>query len=203
MCGSRERAESRPGQGAGGVTDLGRYIVEEWTEEYREGRLGRRELFRRIALFAGGAAGGTGVLRGPGIAASAEEVAEAASLPPGGDPPAPLRAFAPVVSPDDPSGDARMVTFPLGAASVIGYLARPRSPARAPGVNVIYENRGLLDHHKDVTRRLARAGYVALAPDLASPGGGTERFSDPAEVTALLGRTPPEELVAMAGAGVP
>ncbi len=185
------------------MTDLGRYIVEEWTEEYLAGRLGRRELLRRVGLLAGGAAAGTGVLRGLGIAASAEEVA-AASLPPGGgDPPAPLRAFAPVVPPDDPRIDARAVTFPLGATPVLGYLAQPRGAATAPGVIVVHENRGLLDHHKDVARRLARAGYAALAPDLASPGGGTGRFQDPAEVTALLGRTPPEQLVAMAGAGVP
>jgi carboxymethylenebutenolidase len=183
------------------MSDLGRYIVEEWAEEFRDGRLGRRELLRRISIFTGGAALGVGVLRSLGVAATAEEVAEAASLP------APLtsaapRAFAPVVPPDDPALDARMVTFPLGTAPVIGYRAQPRSGGRAPGVLVIHENRGLLDHHKDVTRRFAKAGYVAVAPDLASPGGGTGHFSDTAEVTALLGRTPPDQLVAMLNAGV-
>lgn len=59
-----------------------------------------------------------------------------------------------------------------------------------------------MDHIKNVARRLATAGYVALAPDLASPEGGTDRFSDPAAVTALLGRTPPARLVSMLNAAV-
>ncbi len=86
--------------------------------------------------------------------------------------------------------------------TVLGYLAKPRRGPRAPGIVVIHENRGLVEHIKDVARRLARAGYVALAPDLASPEGGTDRFSDPAAVTALLGRTPPARLVSMLNAAV-
>ncbi len=178
--------------------DLERYIVEEWAEDYRDGRLPRREFLRRIALMAGGAAVALPVLRELGVAASVEEVAAAA-----GAPPAPgAQAPGVTVPPDDPALTAGMVTFPSDSLTVHGYLARPRSGDPVPGIIVIHENRGLLEHFKDVCRRFAKLGYVALAVDLASPAGGTARFSDPAEVTALLGRTPPDQLVAMLNAGV-
>src|SRR6266852_6074388 len=49
---------------------------------------------------------------------------------------------------------------------------------------------------------VAKLGYAALAVDLASAEGGTAKYSDLAEVTAILGRTPPDQLVAMLNAGV-
>jgi carboxymethylenebutenolidase len=180
------------------MTDLGRYIIEEWAEEYRDGVINRREFLRRIRIFAGGAALGVGVLATLGIAASLDEVAEAATMPPHG----PARSPVDMVPPDDPSLNARMVSFPQGGIAVQAYLARPKTPARVPGVLVVHENRGLVDNTKDIARRLAKVGYTALAPDLASPGGGTANFSDSAQVTALLGQTPPEQLVAMLNAGV-
>jgi len=69
-------------------------------------------------------------------------------------------------------------------------------------VVVIHENRGLLEHFKDVARRLAKIGYVAIAPDLASHQGGTARYSDPAQVTAILGQTSTEQMVEMLNSGV-
>ncbi len=180
------------------MTDLGRYILEEWAEEYHDGRLGRRELLRRVALFGGGALVGARLLDSLGVAASADEIAAAAL----GPVPGIVRALAPQVPPDDPAVDGRLVTFPMGPASVIGYLAQPKGGAPSPGVVIIHENRGLTDHFKDVARRFAKAGYVAVAPDLASPAGGTARFSDSAEVSALLGKTPSDQLVAMPDAAV-
>ncbi len=180
------------------MTDLGRYIIEEWTEEYREGRLGRREFLRRIAIFAGGAAVAARLLDILGVTASAGEIAAASA----GTAPSPLRAFAPMVPPDDPGVDGRMVTFPMGPVSVIAYVAQPKGRPQVPGVVIIHENRGLLDHFKDLARRFAKAGYAAIAPDLASPVGGTARFTDSAEVSAYLGQTPPDQLVAAPNAAV-
>jgi carboxymethylenebutenolidase len=45
-------------------------------------------------------------------------------------------------------------------------LAKPKEAVRYPGVIVIHEIWGLVDHIKDVASRLARVGYVALAVDL-------------------------------------
>jgi len=180
------------------MTDIGRYILEEWAEEYQHGRLSRREFLRRIAVFSGGAAMSLPVLASLGYAVSAQEIAEAAASPV----PAQVLAMAPVVPPNDPGIDAKVVSFPFGGKTVLGYLAQPKSTLRLPGVLVVHENRGLTEHFKDVPRRFAKAGFHALCVDLASPAGGTEKFADSAEVTAVLGRTPPDELVAMLNAGV-
>jgi carboxymethylenebutenolidase len=137
------------------------------------------------------------VLSGLGVPASAEEVSQAAAS----SPPAVAQASGVTVSPTDRAIQARDVSFPQGALQVLGYLAEPRTGTPAPGVLVIHENRGMLEHFKDVARRFAKVGYVALAVDLASREGGTARFTDPAQVSALLGRTPEEQLVAMLNGG--
>jgi carboxymethylenebutenolidase len=60
------------------------------------------------------------------------------------------------------------------------YVAEPRTRSTKATVLVIHENRGLNDHIRDVTRRMALAGYRAVAPDLLSPVGGTPADEDAA-----------------------
>jgi len=180
------------------MTDLERYILDEWTDDYRSGCLVRREFLRRIAVLSGSAAAGLAVLASRGVRASVDEIAQAT----GGPVAAVAQASGTTVAPNDPAIEARAVSFPLGGTTILAYLALPRNKPNAPGVSVVHENRGLLEHHKDVTRRLAKAGYAALAVDLVSPGGGTNVTDDSAQVTALLVRTPPDDLVGMLQAGV-
>lgn len=52
------------------------------------------------------------------------------------------------------------------AEGVDGYLAKPSGTGKYPGVVVIHEIFGLVEHIKDVTRRLASEGFVGLAADL-------------------------------------
>lgn len=59
----------------------------------------------------------------------------------------------------------QMVTFPVNGRSAEGYLALPPG-GRGPGLLVLQEWWGLVEHIKDVADRAARAGFVALAPDL-------------------------------------
>ena len=180
------------------MTDLERYILDEWTEDYREGHVPRREFLRRVAVFSGGAAAGVSTLARLGIPASAEEVAAAARAP------VPLRAqtAAVTVPADDPAIEARAVSFSLGAMAIQAYLALPKQKPKAPGVIIVHENRGLLEHFKDVARRLAKAGYAALVPDLLSPQGGTGKFTDSAQAATVLSQTPPAQHVALLNAGV-
>jgi len=178
--------------------DLEKYIVEEWAEDYRKGLLNRREFLRRTALMAGGTTLALPLLGQLGVVASADEVAEAAK----GTPPTVAQASGVTVSPTDPAIDAQMVTIAGGTQSVIAYKVQSKGSSAAPGVVVIHENRGLVEHIKDVARRLAKVGYVSLAVDLASHAGGTAKLADSAEVTTLLGKTPPEQLVGMLDAGV-
>jgi carboxymethylenebutenolidase len=90
------------------------------------------------------------------------------------------QAAAQTVAESDARLRAGTVTFPGSRGSLTGYVARPAGDAKAPGVLVIHENRGLQPHIRDVTRRLALAGYVALAPDLLSALGGTPATEDEA-----------------------
>ena len=76
----------------------------------------------------------------------------------------------------------------------MGYLSRPAKEGGFPVVLVCHENRGLTDHIEDVTRRLAKAGYVALAVDLLSRQGGSRALSWD-EVPGALGNMPPEQFV--------
>jgi carboxymethylenebutenolidase len=58
------------------------------------------------------------------------------------------------------------VEIPLsGGGAMGGYLARPRGAGPFPGVIVYMEIFGVNAHIRDVTERVAREGYVALAPD--------------------------------------
>lgn len=59
-----------------------------------------------------------------------------------------------------------------------GYLARPAGAVTAPGILVIHELFGINEHVRDVTRRFANVGYVALAPNLYSHIGPPEPQDD-------------------------
>lgn len=87
----------------------------------------------------------------------------------------PNYALAQQVAPDDSGISAEYITYPSpnGHGEVRGYLVRPADAAGPlPAIVVVHENRGLNPYIEDVTRRLAKAGFLALAPDgLTSVGG--------------------------------
>jgi carboxymethylenebutenolidase len=88
----------------------------------------------------------------------------------------------------DTSGlTAEELTFPGGeGVAVNGYLARPRTAGRRPAMIVIHEAGGLNDHAKDVCRRFANIGYVALGVDLYTREGGPPPMDDMAKVLDRL-----------------
>jgi carboxymethylenebutenolidase len=92
------------------------------------------------------------------------------------------RALGQIVAPDDARLRTMRIIYPGATGPVKAYLARPVGDARLPGIVVIHENRGLMPHIQDVARRVALAGYVALAPDLMSASGGTPDDEDKARV---------------------
>jgi carboxymethylenebutenolidase len=61
---------------------------------------------------------------------------------------------------------------------VNGYLARPAAEGSHPGVIVIHEASGLIEHIRDVSNRFANIGYVALAVDLYTREGGPPPMDD-------------------------
>jgi carboxymethylenebutenolidase len=90
------------------------------------------------------------------------------------------------------TGAAATVHYRSGQVGMAAYLARPESPGPHPGLIVIQEWWGLNEHIKDVTRRFAREGYVALAPDLYSRLGH-KVTSDPNEAAGLMNALKPEQ----------
>ena len=75
----------------------------------------------------------------------------------------------------DPDILAEYVSYPSpgGHGTVSGYLVRPAgAQGKAPGIVVVHENRGLNPYIEDIARRMAKAGFVALAPDGLSSLGG-------------------------------
>ena len=84
----------------------------------------------------------------------------------------------------DPSrvrGEA--IEFKSGGDTIQGYLARPSQPGRNPGIVVIHEAFGLVEHIRDIARRFANIGYNAVAPDLYSRKGGP---SDPNDINTVF-----------------
>ena len=125
-------------------------------DEYTHKPLPRRVFLERLSVLVGSAAAI------PAILAQIE----------------PNYALAAQVEPDDSRIAAERIKYQGATGDVGGYLARPKLTEKAPAVIVIHENRGLNPHIEDVTRRFAAEGFVALAPDLLAPLGGTPQDGD-------------------------
>ncbi|MBR9802115.1 dienelactone hydrolase family protein [bacterium] len=143
-------------------------------DDYAHGRLDRREYMRRLGAFA---LGGLTV----------ESLMSSLS---------PNYAWAEQVKPNDPRIKTEMITYqsPDGAGEMKGLLARPAKGDKFPAVVVIHENRGLNPYIEDVARRLAAAGFLALAPDALTPLGGYPGTDD--EGRAMQAKRDREEMVA-------
>lgn len=125
----------------------------ELYDGYVHGRLSRRDFLDRAAKFAVGSLTATAIL---------------ASL-------SPDYALAQQIAFTDPDILAEYIRYPSpnGHGEVRGYMVRPtRTTGPVPGVVVVHENRGLNPYIEDIARRLAKAGFVALAPDGLSSVGG-------------------------------
>jgi len=137
---------------------MDRRIIELY-DEYTHAPLERRVFLRRLAALTGSTAAAFAML--PVLE---NNYAQAA-----------------IVAPNDSRVSAGMVNYPGASGALRAYLATPTAgPAKRAGVIVIHENRGLNPHIEDIARRLAVAGFTAMAPDLLSPLGGTPPDQDTA-----------------------
>jgi carboxymethylenebutenolidase len=93
-------------------------------------------------------------------------------------------ARAEVVPKDDPRLYTEHMKYPGATGEVLAYLAKPKGDEKISGVVVIHENRGLVPHIEDVTRRVALEGFLAIAPDALTPLGGTPE--DPEKAPSLI-----------------
>ena len=159
-------------------------------DDYRHGFIGSRELLRQAELIAGSYEAALETLAGMGF--SAAELWARDEAPTAKRPQAPSGV---TVKPEDTAISVDSITYRGETGILLGYVARPRDTERHPGVIVIHENRGLVEHIKDVARRLAKAGYVALAPDMLSRVGGTDYFDSLDELQSTLRTIPPEAFI--------
>lgn len=97
------------------------------------------------------------------------------------------------VTPD--AVDSSEVNFISDSFNIKAYVSKPKSAGSFPAILIIHENRGLTDHIKDVTRRFANQGYVALAPDLLSRSGGTPQFATTDEAATAIGKLSQEGII--------
>ncbi len=87
----------------------------------------------------------------------------------------PQYAFAAQVPKDDSRVATEYLKYPSpdGSGEMRGLFAKPAgATGKLPGIIVVHENRGLNPYIEDVARRVARAGFVAFAPDALYPVGG-------------------------------
>lgn len=87
----------------------------------------------------------------------------------------PNYALAEQIKFTDPDIVPEYITYPSpnGHGEVRGYMVRPANvEGPVPAVVVVHENRGLNPYIEDVARRVAKAGFIALAPDGLSSVGG-------------------------------
>ncbi|MEZ4553841.1 MAG: dienelactone hydrolase family protein [Dehalococcoidia bacterium] len=192
-----------------------RYLIEEFAEEYQERRIERRELLKRVLLVTGSItttatallalgcgsdtepAGATGTATAPVTGGTPTATTAAGGATPSATPAA---GTGPQPPASDPSVTGADVRFPGPASDLLGYLARPTAEGTYPAVLVIHENRGLTEHFKDVSRRYAKEGFIALAIDLVSRDGGSKAETN--QNTGFLGRSAPADLTADLRAGL-
>ncbi len=145
-------------------------------DDYTHLTLDRRSFMERLTMLAGSGAAAAAIA--PLLAANS--------------------ASAEIIAASDNRLQAKDVVYGgTSGKKMKGYLVRPKN-ATGPlgGVIVIHENRGLNPHIRDVTRRMALEGFIALAPDFLSPAGGTPEDEDQAR--EMIGKLDPATTVANA-----
>jgi carboxymethylenebutenolidase len=148
-------------------------------DEYTHLTLDRRNFMDKLAKLAGSASAAAAIA--PLLAAS--------------------KASAEMVTASDERLTAKDVTYPGSGGEMKGYLVEPKNPSGKLGaVIIIHENRGLNPHIRDVARRMALEGFIALAPDFLSPAGGTPENEDQAR--EMFGKLDPAVTVANAEASL-
>jgi len=129
--------------------------IEKLIQDYRDHAVTRREFMHRALLLTGSLAAASNLV----------------------DALAPVVSHANLVNPNDQSLVSGEIKYNAADGAGIGaYLTRPKGDGNHPAVIVIHPWSGIDDHTRDVGRRLAKAGYVALVPDLLSREGGRSAF---------------------------
>jgi carboxymethylenebutenolidase len=164
---NEKSADTKPASQSVDRQPIDQRVIDLYNE-YCHGYIGRREFFSRVAALAV-------------VVGSATAMAQALM---------PRYAQAQTISFTDSRMKASYVMYPSpggNSGDMRGYLVQPSGAGPFPTVLVVHENRGLNPYIEDVARRLAVAGFLALAPDgLAPVGGYPGNVDDGRELQAKL-----------------
>jgi len=119
--------------------------------DFKKGRVSRRMFIKKLAIITGSSAAALALF----------PVFEENEIMAAGKPKKELALIT------------EFIKYPAETGEMRAFLARPKKGKKFPAVIVIHENRGLVPHIQDVTRRMAREGFLTIAPDALSPLGGT------------------------------
>lgn len=125
--------------------------ITELIQDFRKGKSSRRDFIRKLTVLTGSTAFALTIL--PALEDNTLSAAEKEKK---------VKEIL-----------AGFITYPAETGEMKAYMAKPKKGKKFPAVIIIHENRGLVPHIQDVTRRMAREGFLSLAPDALTPVGGT------------------------------
>jgi carboxymethylenebutenolidase len=94
------------------------------------------------------------------------------------------------------------VQLAAGDQLIPGYVARPDAPGRYPSIIVVSEVFGVHEYIRDVCRRLAKLGYVALAPDFFVRAGDPSVTEDFNQIRKIVGAASDQQVMNDLGAAL-
>lgn len=147
--------------------------IKHLVQEYEQGKISRREFILRAAAITGSFAAANAFIQ----------------------PLIPSFGHAAQVNPSDPALNSSEIQYQGKGGTVYGYLSRPKASGKYPAIVIISDNVGLSDHVRDVARRYAKEGYVALVPDVLSRHGGTAKANPKGTGLSNIGELAPVDAV--------
>jgi carboxymethylenebutenolidase len=102
---------------------------------------------------------------------------------------------AQTVATDTAGLTAGEVKVPVKDGTVPAYRAAPDKGGPFPVVLVVQEIFGVHEHIKDVCRRLAKLGYLAVAPELYARQGDVSKLTDIQEIIKVVSKVPDAQVM--------
>jgi carboxymethylenebutenolidase len=94
--------------------------------------------------------------------------------------------LAQTIATDTAGLDAAEIKIKTADGDVPGYYAKPAGKSNCPTVLVVQEIFGVHEHIKDVCRRFAKAGFLAVAPEMFARQGDVSKMTNVAEIISTV-----------------
>jgi carboxymethylenebutenolidase len=138
-------------------------------KDYKQGRINRRDFVKKLGIVVGSSAAATAMI----------PVLEKSNMATGRQ---------------DQDLVTEFINYPGEKGDIKAFMAHPKEGKKFPAVLIIHENRGLQPHIQDVTRRMAKEGFLSMAPDALTPLGGTPE-NDIDKAVKMIGQLNNEDTI--------